>query len=496
MVFLVVLVLAAAFLGYIYLKWHFSVFKRLAIPGPEPSIISGNLMYILRKGHLQAMVTWGKKYGRVFGYFEGWSPVIAVSDPDILREILVKDFNNYRSRKPFPLAPRKALGLFLENGDQWKRSRTSLTPAFSSGKLRHMFATINNSVDHLVANTEHKCEKEETYDAYSLFQSLTLDVIGRCAFGLQTNAQTDEDDDFLKNIRFLFDGLSKTCIQPLVMLMPFLSYFVFALKNIVFLFGMNPVVWLKNQMKDVVKIRKEIGYDNVNTDLVQLMVFPNADGKSRRKIRPMTEREVVAQSMTFLLAGYETTSAVLAFLTHVLATNDGVQDRLCEEIDETFKGKEVTYEKVNNMPYFDMVLDEVCRLYPTASLVVTRKADKTRKYAGYTFPSGMSIQANVWSLHRDEEFWENAEEFNAERFSPENKEKIVPYSFLPFGAGPRMCIGQRFAILEIKIAISRILQNFTFTKTNETEDSLTIIARGAVVPRDGVNLRVHRRHSI
>ena len=82
----------------------------------------------------------------------------------------------------------------------------------------------------------------------------------------------------------------------------------------------------------------------------------------------MSEREIIAQSMTFLLAGYETTSAVLAFLTHVLATNDDVQDKLCEEIDEVFKGKEVTYEKVNNMPYFDMVLDEVCRLYPTASL--------------------------------------------------------------------------------------------------------------------------------
>lgn len=109
-------------------------------------------------------------------------------------------------------------------------------------------------------------------------------------------------------------------------------------------------------------------HENTSTDLVQLMIFPNADGKCRKDVRTMSEQEIVAQSITFLLAGYETTSAMLAFLTHVLATNDDVQDKLCEEIDEVLKDKAVTYEKVNKMPYFDMVLDEVCRLYPTASL--------------------------------------------------------------------------------------------------------------------------------
>ncbi|KAH3861757.1 cytochrome P450 3A24-like [Dreissena polymorpha] len=482
-------------IGYMYLRWHFSVFRRLSIPGPEPNIITGNLVQILRMGQLDAMLTWGRKYGRVFGYFEGWTPVIAVADPDILREILVKDFNNYRSRKPFPLAPRKSLGLFLENGDQWKKSRTSLTPAFSSGKLRDMFATINSSVDHLVCNTDDKCNIGETFDVYSLYQRLTLDVIGQCAFGLQTNVQTDENDDFLNNIRVLFDGLSKTILQPLVMLMPFVSHFVFALKNIVFLFGMNPVVRLRNQMREVVKIRKQMGNDNIQPDLVQLMVFPNSDGK-RKSVVPMSDREIVAQSLTFLLAGYETTSAVLAFLTHVLATHDDVQTKLCQEVDEVLQDKKVTYELVNKMTYYDTVIDEVCRLYPTASMIVTRVGACSRKYKGIRFPAGMAIQGNIWALHRDQEYWEDPEEFRPERFATENKSNIRPYSFLPFGAGPRMCIGQRFALLEIKVAVCRILQHFTFVKASETADKLTLLTRGAIVPRDGVNLRVTRRHSI
>lgn len=494
MIFLVLLSILSSFI-YMFLKWHFSVFRRLQIPGPKPNYLLGNLLTILHKGQLQAMVSWSKEYGRVFGYFEGWTPVIAVSDSDILKEILVKDFNNFRSRKPFPLAPRKALGLFLENGDQWKKSRSSLTPAFSSGKLRQMFPTINKCVDHLVSNTNEKCEIGEPFDAYNLYQCLTLDVIGRCAFGLQTNSQTDSNDPFLMNIRILFDGLSKTLIQPLVMAVPYFSNFVFTLKNIVFLFGMNPVIWLRNQLRTVVKTRRKMGPENISPDLIHIMLFPNADGKAQNAFK-MNDREIVAQSLTFLLAGYETTSAVLAFITYVLATKADIQLKLCQEIDEVLKGKNVTYENVNKLPYFDMVINEVCRLYPTASLIVTRQATNDRTIKGFKLPAGMSIQANVWSLHRDEEYWDNPETFNAERFSPENKANIKPYTFLPFGAGPRMCIGQRFAIVEIKIAIARILQNYTFSKSSDSEDSLRLIARGAVVPVDGVNLRVHRRHSI
>lgn len=132
-----------------HLKRHFSVFKRLGIPGPEPSIISGNLIEIMKKGQFQANVDWSKKYGRVFGYFEGYTPVMSVSDPDLLKHILVKDFKNFQCRKQFPLAPRKSLGLFLENGLQWKRSRNLLTPAFSSGKMKQV--SIIDPLFHLSA---------------------------------------------------------------------------------------------------------------------------------------------------------------------------------------------------------------------------------------------------------------------------------------------------------------------------------------------------------
>ncbi|KAK3607440.1 hypothetical protein CHS0354_035139 [Potamilus streckersoni] len=484
MVTFVLLLAAITALAFWYLRWHFSTFKRLGLQGPEPSIIAGNLPEIMKKGQLQAMIDWSKQYGRVFGYYEGWTPVIAVADPKILRQILVKDFDNFRSRKPFPLAPRKALGLFLENGHQWKQSRSILTPAFSTGKIKKMFPVIDSMVDNLEENIKVKSAKAKPFDIYrydrfrlkglfvldSIYQGLTLDVIGRCAFGLQTNAQTDPKDEFLTNIRFLFSGLSKTCILYLVMLIPIFQYFVFALKNLVIIFGMNPVVWLRNQLREIIRIRKEMGSSHNAIDLVQLMLFPSTKySTGAEKQRSMTDREIVAQSLTFLLAGYETTSAVLSFLTDLLSRNKEVQDRLCAEIDGVIRDGHVDYDNVQQLPYFDMVINEVCRLYPTASLIVTRQAAESRIYNGVHIPAGMAIQANVWALHHDGHFWQNPEAFIPERFSPTYKEKIVPYSFLPFGVGPRSCIGERFAMLEIKLTIARILKNYRFTRPHDSD---------------------------
>ncbi|CAG2253000.1 Cytochrome P450 3A19,Thromboxane-A synthase,Putative cytochrome P450 CYP13A5,Putative cytochrome P450 CYP13A7,Putative cytochrome P450 CYP13A4,Cytochrome P450 72A225 [Mytilus edulis] len=401
-----------------HLKRHYGVFDRLGIPGPKPSLLCGNLAEILRKGQFQAIMEWRSQYGRVFGYFEGYTPVLSVSDPEIVKQVLVKDFQNFSHRKQFPLAPRKSLGLFLENGSQWKRSRSLLTPVFSSGKLKQMYSTMSDRVDHLMDNLENK--KEVSIDMYDLFQCLTLDVIGRCAFGLQTNAQIDSNDPFLINIRTLFSYISKTFILPLV--------------------------------------------SNNATDLVHQMLFVDKKGK-----KPMSEREIVAQSLTFLLAGYETTSAVLAFLTHLLARHPDVQTRLSDEILNKIGKEEITYDSLSYMPYFNMVFDEVCRLYPTASLIVTRKAARDCVYGNLKIPAGMNVQVDVWGLHHDTELWEDAKKFDPERFSSTNKDKIKPFSFIPFGAGPRSCIGARFAMLETKIAIVRVLQKYRFEQSPETK---------------------------
>ncbi|XP_050390242.2 cytochrome P450 3A24 [Patella vulgata] len=481
-----------------HLHRHFNQFHRLGIRGPRPSLVCGNLAELLQKGQHQAIQDWTSEYGRIFGYFEGYTPVITVGEPDLLKDILVKDYPNFKRRKSFPLAPKKSLGLFLEEGDQWRKSRSLLTPAFSSGKMKQMFSIMNDCTDLMITNLDEKADRSESFDIYSMFQCLTLDVIGRCAFGLRTDAQTDANDPFLTQIRTLFDGMTKSIILPLVMFMPFLRYFIFAVKNIVVIFGMNPIVWLRQQMTDVIKMRREMGTGTKIVDLVQLMLYPELKARhkhldSAMMKEPMTNREVVAQSITFLLAGYETTSTGLAFMSHMLAMNPDIQNKLLTEIDEKIGEKEVDYESVQKLSYFDQVFDEVCRMYPTASLIVTRRASETKEYHGITIPEGINIQANIWALHRDATYWQEPETFDPERFSQRRRSEIQGYTYLPFGAGPRACIGMRFAILETKIAIARVLQKFEILKGDNMKEVLDVEARGAIVPKDPVNVRVVKR---
>ncbi|CAL1528688.1 unnamed protein product [Lymnaea stagnalis] len=477
-----------------HLHYHFSQFKRLGIQGPRPSLFFGNLMEIRSKGQFQALKDWTKLYGDVFGYFEGYTPVMAVSDPDILRNVLLKDASNFMKRKPFPLAPRKSLGLFLEDGQQWKRSRALLTPAFSTGKLKKMTPIMSEAADILVERLVDRAKEQKSMDIYSVFQSLTLDVIGRCAFGLKTKAQVDEKDVFLVKIRSLFHTMSTTVIEPIVMAVPCLSYFIFALKNMVFLFGMNPVVWLRNSMRDVIRVRKSLGPNANIIDLVQLMLFPEKhqhDACTDPHVG-LTEREIVAQSMTFLLAGYETTSAVLAYFCHEMAKNPDIQERLYREIRDHIE-KDVNYESIQDLHFFDAVFDEVCRMYPTASFIVTRQAAEERQYGHVTIPAGMNILANVWALHRDERYWTDPETFNPDRFMDEPHCKKSTFTYIPFGAGPRHCIGMRFATIEAKITIVKVIQNFLIEKAADTRDDLELFSRGAIVPKDKVNVKVTRR---
>ncbi|KAH9513039.1 hypothetical protein Btru_035682 [Bulinus truncatus] len=465
------------------------------------------------QGQFQAVRDWTGQYGHVFGYFEGYTPVMVVSDPDILRNVFLKDAANFMKRKPFPLAPRKSLGLFLEDGHQWKRSRSLLTPAFSTGKLKKMTPIMLEAADILTERLTEKSKEEKSIDIYSVFQSLTLDVIGRCAFGLKTNAQVDEKDMFLQKIRSLFKTMSTTFIEPIVMAAPFVSYFIFAVKNLVFLFGMNPVVWLRNSMREVIRARRALGPNSSVIDLVQLMLFPEVKVQQVDETTDaaLTEQEIVAQSMTFLLAGYETTSAVLAYFCYEMAKQPNIQARLYQEITDNVQ----KVRKENNTAKYGCHLIEggftrvlVCGreagqyaepwtriIFRAGISIVSRQAAEERQYGEIKIPAGMNVLANVWALHRDNRYWTEPETFNPDRFLDEPHCKKSNFTFLPFGSGPRHCIGMRFATIESKITLVKVLQKFQIEMADSTPETLELFSRGAIVPKDKVVVKLVRRSS-
>ncbi|CAO2630599.1 Cytochrome P450 3A31 [Lemmus lemmus] len=177
----------------------------------------------------------------------------------------------------------------------------------------------------------------------------------------------------------------------------------------------------------------------------------------------------MAQSIIFIFGGYETSSNTLAFALYLLATHPDIQKTLQDKIDVAFPNKAPpNYDKVMEMEYLDMVLNETLRLY-TIFHRLERVCKQDVKMDGVFIPKGSIVMIPIFSLHRDPQYWPEPEEFRPERFSKENKGSIDPYVYMPFGNGPRNCIGMRFALMNMKLALTKVLQNFSFQPCKETQ---------------------------
>ncbi|GFR07462.1 cytochrome P450 3A8 [Trichonephila clavata] len=212
--------------------------------------------------------------------------------------------------------------------------------------------------------------------------------------------------------------------------------------------------------------------------------------------KKLSLNELVGQCVIFFLAGYDTTASTLSFASYLLALNPGIQDKLYNELREVLqkhKG-ELTYEALQDMKYLDNVISETLRLYPPATRL-ERLAETDCKLGdtGITIPKGMMISIPNYALHHDPKLFPDPEKFDPDRFSAEERAKRDPNAYLPFGAGPRNCVGMRFALMEIKICLAYAVTNFEFFKCSETQVPLEFhLGPGLLIPK-GIYLKLKKR---
>jgi len=180
----------------------------------------------------------------------------------------------------------------------------------------------------------------------------------------------------------------------------------------------------------------------------------------------LTDEQIVGECNTILLAGHSTTTGTIAFCVYYLCRHQDVQERLYKEIADHLEGKDFDDIDHGNLPYLGMVIKETLRLQPPGS-IIGRKLSEPMNADGHMLPAGTNLDVSIWWLHRDPEHWDNAEEFDPERFSEENSRGRNPYAFVPFSAGPRNCIGQRFANVETRLFIAALVYNFKMTSEQE-----------------------------
>lgn len=414
------------------------------------------------------------KYGKTFGLFEGTLANLFTVDADLIRRIFIKDFDHFVNRRSFP-SDIKYIRKFstIIRDQEWREVRMASTPTFTTGKIKRMSPLIVDIADRLAEKTLKSADKDGKIDSKKIFSSFTMEVITKCAFGMTIDDLDSEDNVFLKNATALTQN--KIGTSPLILL-PFIFSGILA-KLSSRMFVTKEFMYFIDTVVNVVEDRKKSqtkynDFIEAGTEAI-LEVTKEVNGK---KVQVFTldevEELIVAQSVLFLIAGNDTTANALTFGSYALATNPEVQKKLHEQVMAKLEEHgRICHEMINDFPYLDQFINEVLRMYPPAPRV-ERECNKDISYDGIHIKKGMIVSVPVFALHYCEEYYPEPEKFDPDRWAPENKANLNPYAFMTFGMGPRNCVGMRFALEEIKLALCSVVSRIEFVRVKETTDKL------------------------
>uniref|UniRef100_A0A8C1Y9H9 unspecific monooxygenase n=1 Tax=Cyprinus carpio TaxID=7962 RepID=A0A8C1Y9H9_CYPCA len=476
------LVLLVLTLLYIYGVWPHGFFKKLGIPGPRPWPFFGTLLSYT-KGLCNFDMECAKKYGKVWGIYDGRLPILMVTDLEMIKVIMVKEcYSNFINRRVSSPKPKHS---FVQG--KWKRMRSTLSPYFTSGRLKEIFPIAVTHADRFIKNMQKK-DHEQPVKVKEVVGPYSLDVVTSSSFSVDIDSINKADDPFVTNVKKF---IQFNMFNPLFLLIRMLL-----LKMGVTLFSKSAMDFFYSAVK---KIKDEHNKESDGrVDFLQLMLQNQIPGDhfgdtDEQPAKGLTDHEILSQSLVFILGGYETTSTTLTFLLYNLATNPDCLEKLVEEIDTNFPpDTPITYDALMKMDYLEMAINESMRLLPTAPRL-ERSSKKTVEINGVTIPKDTLVGIPTYVLCRDPQLWESPDEFRPERFSPESKSVINQYAFLPFGLGPRNCIGMRFALMIMKILVVKLLQNFSVETCKETQIPLEMNA--AFQPKVPITLKfIPRSH--
>uniref|UniRef100_A0A671R9Q2 Cytochrome P450 3A n=1 Tax=Sinocyclocheilus anshuiensis TaxID=1608454 RepID=A0A671R9Q2_9TELE len=469
---------------YVYGSWPHSFFKKLGIPGPKPLPFFGTMLEY-RKGFHQFDVECFKKYGRVWGIYDARQPVLCIMDQSIFKTILVKEcYSLFTNRRNFRLNGPLYDAVSIVEDDDWRRIRSVLSPSFTSGRLKEV---CESGVTHTYMSSS--AQLFACPHVFRFFGAYSMDVVTSTAFSVDIDSLNNPKDPFVTNIKKM---LKFDLLNPLFLITALFPFITPVLEKMDFAFFPTSVTDFFFAALKKIKSERVASDHKKRVDFLQLMVDSQTAGKEHTE-KGLSDHEILSQSMIFIFGGYETTSSTLSFFFYNLANNPEAMKKLQEEIDQTFPDKApVDYEAVMNMEYLDAALNESLRLFPIVGRL-ERVCKKTVDINGLLIPKDMVVMIPTFALHRDPDYWSNPESFKPERFTKGNKESIDPYMYMPFGLGPRNCIGMRFAQVSMKLAIVEILQRFDVSVCDQTQVPLELGTSGLLVPKDPIKLQFKPR---
>lgn len=433
---------------------------------------------------------------RYFGCMDFNNLVIIIKDPEMLKEICVKSFDYFPNHRTFveeSFDPLFSKNIFSLKDERWREMRTILSPTFTASKMKYMFQLVSKCAIDFVQYLKEHPELTMEMDLKDVYTRYTNDVIATAAFGISVNSLKDQDNDFYIN------GKDATSFDDLLKTFKFIGARLFPkFLRFIGLSFLSPRAdkFFKTLVYNTVKERDEKGI--VRPDMINLLL----QARDNKNGIEMNTDDITAQAFIFFLAGFDTSSHFMCFISHVLSHNPEIQDRLRDEVDTIWaeESGNMSYEMLARMKYMDMVLSEILRLYPPAPFtdrVCVKPYDlppSTENSAPFTVQPNTSMWIPIYGFHLDPNNFPEPEKFDPERFSDENKNSIKPYTYMPFGLGPRRCIGDRFALMETKILMAQLLHNFVLKPSAKTTKHIIFGKKSFVMePENGFWMKLETR---
>ncbi|MDB5353278.1 MAG: cytochrome [Planctomycetota bacterium] len=407
------------------------------LAGPKGHWLRGNLSQFVA-GRLGFLEENFQKYGDAFLIRLGPKRILVVSHPDLVEEVLVT--KNRCFIKHFALRRTKLTlgnGLLTSEGDFWRRQRKLAQPAFHREKIAQHAAMM-------VAYTERMLSSwrdGQARDAQDDMMQLTLEIVAKALFDAEVQGESARASVAMNTVMAAFTArVGKMIHVPEWIPTPVnlrLQRAVRQLDEIVF---------------RMISDRRRTGEDPGDL-LSMLLNAQDEDGGG------MTDRQLRDEVMTLFMAGHETTANTLAWIWYLLAGHPEVEAKLHEELDRVLGGRSPTMDDLPNLPYTDQVVTETLRLYSTVWLI-GREAVEACTIGGHAVPVGWTVYMSQWIVHRDPRWFDDPLSFRPERWSDGLMKRIPRYAYFPFGGGPRLCIGNNFALMETALLLATIAQRF------------------------------------
>jgi cytochrome P450 len=447
----------------------------LKIPPTMPGLpLLGNTFAFMGKGGLPVEMfrSAAKQHGDILRFSVAGKTIYLVSHPALIQEILVKRVNDFHkplvlSKRPVGLNRFFANGILTSDYPEWRPQRKVIQPLMHTKHIESYADTMARFGELLLSGWQDG----ETRDIHADMTQVTIWVIAETMFGM----------DIKSTPELAMAGKLGQEVTVADITLPLPEWLMGARNR-----KADEVNNIMSALVARLMNERRTNPDNANRkDLLTLLMQTRDDENN-----PMPDQFVRDNILTLFFAGHETTANTLVWALHYLDRNPHVLETLHSEVDSVLGGRPPTLSDLHNLPYTLMVIKETMRIEPTVA-IIPRALIQDVELGGYLLQKGSTVFIPPYVLHHDSRWWSNAEKFDPSRFSEENESRIPKYAYLPFGGGPRICIGNHFSLMEAQILLSMIVSRYQLHQPSDTK--IVPLRQVTTFPKDGMPMTVSVR---